>query len=282
MANRRMFSLDVIDTDKFMDMPLSAQALYFHLGLRADDDGFVASPKKIMKIVDCKQDDMKVLIAKGYVIPFESGLIVIRHWKMHNYIQTDRYRKTKHVVERERLELVNNVYKLDTESVQDVLGTEAQYSLAKDRIRDRVNIELNNTISSEPEAAPSPQSGICIPLNDKSVYDVPLDKIDIWKTTYPAVDVEQELRKMVAWSHSNPTKRKTRRGVDRFINSWLAREQDRGGSRTTKQQEPTQTDEEFYAPYREMYKNLKPSPDDPFQEGGSRWRKNRVAPVQQN
>ena len=114
MANRRMFSLDVIDTDKFMDMPLSAQALYFHLGLRADDDGFVASPKKIMKIVDCKQDDMKVLIAKGYVIPFESGLIVIRHWKMHNYIQTDRYRKTKHVVERERLELVNNVYKLDT------------------------------------------------------------------------------------------------------------------------------------------------------------------------
>ena len=265
MANRRMFSLDVIDTDKFMDMPLSAQALYFHLGLRADDDGFVASPKKIMKIVDCKQDDMKVLIAKGYVIPFESGLIVIRHWKMHNYIQTDRYRKTKHVVERERLELVNNVYKLDTESVQDVLGTEAQYSLAKDIIRDRAHIELNNTISSEPEAAPSPQSGICIPLNDKSVYDVPLDKIDIWKTTYPAVDVEQELRKMVAWSHSNPTKRKTRRGVDRFINSWLAREQDRGGSRTTKQQEPTQTDEEFYAPYREMYKNLKPSPDDPFQ-----------------
>ena len=265
MANRRMFSLDVIDTDKFMDMPLSAQALYFHLGLRADDDGFVASPKKIMKIVDCKQDDMKVLIAKGYVIPFESGLIVIRHWKMHNYIQTDRYRKTKHEAERERLELVNNVYKLDTERVQDVLGTEAQYSLAKDIIRDRVNIELNNTISSEPEATPSPQSGICIPLNDKSVYDVPLDKIDIWKTTYPAVDVEQELRKMVAWSHSNPTKRKTRRGVDRFINSWLAREQDRGGSRTTKQQEPTQTDEEFYAPYREMYKNLKPSPDDPFQ-----------------
>ena len=265
MANRRMFSLDVIDTDKFMDMPLSAQALYFHLGLRADDDGFVASPKKIMKIVDCKQDDMKVLIAKGYVIPFESGLIVIRHWKMHNYIQTDRYRKTKHVAERERLELANNVYKLDTERVQDVLGTEAQYSLAKDIIRDRVNIELNNTISSEPEATPSPQSGICIPLNDKSVYDVPLDKIDIWKTTYPAVDVEQELRKMVAWSHSNPTKRKTRRGVDRFINSWLAREQDRGGSRTTKQQEPTQTDEEFYAPYREMYKNLKPSPDDPFQ-----------------
>lgn len=261
MANKRMFSLDVIDTDKFMDMPLSAQALYFHLGLRADDDGFVASPRKIMKIVDCKQDDLKVLIAKGFVIPFETGIIVIRHWKVHNRIQSDRYKPTKYVSERSRLEVVNNVYKLDTESVQDVLGMETQVRLGKDSI-DKISI---NTISSEPEAAPSPQSGICIPLNDNSVYDVPLDKIDIWKTTYPAVDVEQELRKMVAWSHSNPTKRKTRRGVDRFINSWLAREQDRGGSRTTKQQEPTQTDEEFYAPYREMYKNLKPSPDDPFQ-----------------
>lgn len=261
MANKRMFSLDVVDTDKFMDMPLSAQALYFHLGLRADDDGFVASPKKIIKIVDCKQDDLKVLVAKGFVIPFETGIIVIRHWKMQNRIQSDRYKPTKYVSERSRLEVINSVYKLDTESVQDVLGMDTQYSIDKYSI-DKSSI---NTISSEPEAAPSPQSGICIPLNDKSVYDVPLDKIDIWKTTYPTVDVEQELRKMVAWSHSNPAKRKTRRGVDRFINSWLAREQDRGGSRTTKQQEPTQTDEEFYAPYREMYKNLKPSPDDPFQ-----------------
>lgn len=261
MANKRMFSLDVIDTDKFMDMPLSAQALYFHLGLRADDDGFVASPRKIMKIVDCKQDDLKVLIAKGFVIPFETGIIVIRHWKVHNRIQSDRYKPTKYVSERSRLEVVNNVYKLDTESVQDVLGMETQVRLGKDSI-DKISI---NTISSEPEVAPSPQSGICIPLNDKSVYDVPLDKIDIWKTTYPAVDVEQELRKMVAWSHSNPTRRKTRRGVNRFINSWLAREQDRGGSRTTREKEPIQTDEEYYAPYREMYANMKTTTDGPFQ-----------------
>ena len=261
MANKRMFSLDVIDTDKFMDMPLSAQALYFHLGLRADDDGFVASPRKIMKIVDCKQDDLKVLIAKGFVIPFETGIIVIRHWKVHNRIQSDRYKPTKYVSERSRLEVVNNVYKLDTESVQDVLGMETQVRLGKDSI-DKISI---NTISSESEAAPSPQSGICIPLNDNSVYDVPLDKIALWKETYPAVDVEQELRKMVAWSHSNPTKRKTRRGVDRFINSWLAREQDRGGSRTTRQQEPAQTDEEYYAPYREMYANMKTTTDGPFQ-----------------
>ncbi len=261
MANRRMFSLDVIDTDKFMDMPLSAQALYFHLGLRADDDGFVASPKKIMKIVDCKQDDLKVLIAKGFVIPFESGVVVIRHWKIQNRIQPDRYRKTKYVSERSKLDVVDNVYKLDTEIIQDVIETEPQYSIDKYSI-DKCSI---NTICSEPETAPSQQSGICIPLNDKSSYDVPLDKIALWRDTYPAVDVEQELRKMVAWSHSNPTKRKTRRGVDRFINSWLAREQDRGGSRISEQQEATRADEEYYAPYREMYANMKTTTDGPFQ-----------------
>ena len=263
MANKRMFSLDVIDTDNFMDMPLTAQALYFHLGLRADDDGFVASPKKIIKIVDCKQDDLKVLVAKGYVIPFNTGIIVIRHWKVHNRIQSDRYKPTKYVSERSRLGIVNNVYRLDTESVQDVLGMETQVRLGKDSIG-KISI---NAISSEPETAPSSQSGICIPLNDNSVYDVPLEKIAIWKDTYQAVDVEQELRKMVAWAHSNPTKRKTRRGVDRFINSWLAREQDRGGSRTPKQETAETSQSSSYAVYEQMYEKYrrKPSPDDPFQ-----------------
>lgn len=134
----------------------------------------------------------------------------------------------------------------------------------KEKYKNKKKDKDINTISSEPETAPSQQSGICIPLNDNSTYDVPLDKIDIWKNTYPAVDVEQELRKMVAWSHSNPTKRKTRRGVDRFINSWLAREQDRGGSRTQKQ-EPERTDEEYYEPYRKMYANMKTTTKGPFQ-----------------
>lgn len=135
----------------------------------------------------------------------------------------------------------------------------------KEKYKNKKKDKDINTISSEPETAPSSQSGIHILLNDKSSYDVPLDKIALWKETYPAVDVEQELRKMVAWSHSNPTRRKTRRGVNRFINSWLAREQDRGGSRTTREKELAQTDEEYYAPYREMYANMKTTTDGPFQ-----------------
>ena len=99
--------------------------------------------------------------------------------------------------------------------------------------------DFRNTASSiscsEPEkSAPTP-SGILLPLNDKSFYDVPQDKITLWRETYPAVDVEQELRRMVAWLDSNPTKRKTRRGIERFINSWLAGTQDSGGSKGQKE-----------------------------------------------
>ncbi len=91
--------------------------------------------------------------------------------------------------------------------------------------------EKDNSFCSERTCpAPNP-SGILLPLNDKSLYDVPLDKIVLWKGTYPAVDVEQELRRMASWLDCNPTRRKTRRGINRFINSWLSREQDRGGSK---------------------------------------------------
>lgn len=92
-----MFSLDVVDTDLFLDLPASSQNLYFHLGMRADDDGFVASPKKITAMVNCSADDLKLLIAKGFVIPFPSGVCVIREWKVNNYIQKDRYTPTRYL-----------------------------------------------------------------------------------------------------------------------------------------------------------------------------------------
>lgn len=94
MAERRMFSKVVIDSDTFLDMPLSAQALYFHLSMRADDDGFVNNPKRIQAYVGASTDDLKILLAKHFLIPFESGVVVIKHWKIHNYIQKDRYKET--------------------------------------------------------------------------------------------------------------------------------------------------------------------------------------------
>ena len=107
-----MMSKKIIDTDNFLDMPQSTQCLYFHLLLRADDDGFIQSPKSIMRITGCKDDDLKLLIAKGFVIGFETGVIVIRHWRIHNYVQSDRYSKSE-LPEAKRVELKNKVYELD-------------------------------------------------------------------------------------------------------------------------------------------------------------------------
>lgn len=84
MANKRMFSLSVVDTDRFLDMPVSTQALYFHLGMHGDDDGFVSSPRKIARAAGCNDDDLRLLIQKNYIIPFESGVVVITDWRLNN------------------------------------------------------------------------------------------------------------------------------------------------------------------------------------------------------
>lgn len=120
MARRRMFSLDVVDTDKFLDMPSSTQALYFHLGMHADDDGFVSSPKRIAKTVNCSEDDLKLLIAKRYLIPFESGVVVISDWKINNWIRADRKQITRYKYEKSLLDTNNYVYTLTTEKQPSV------------------------------------------------------------------------------------------------------------------------------------------------------------------
>lgn len=103
MAQRRMFSLQVTDTDKFLDMSASAQALYFHLGMHGDDDGFVGSPRKIARTAGCNDDDLRLLAAKGYIIPFESGVVVITDWKINNTLKNDRYHPTLYSTEKSRL-----------------------------------------------------------------------------------------------------------------------------------------------------------------------------------
>lgn len=120
MARRRMFSLDIVDTDNFLDMPSSTQALYFHLGMRADDDGFISSPKRITKTVNCSEDDLKLLIAKRYLIPFESGVVVISDWKINNWIRSDRKQSTRYKYEKSLLDINNYAYVLTTEKQPSV------------------------------------------------------------------------------------------------------------------------------------------------------------------
>ena len=103
-----MFAKTIIDSDAFLDMPLSAQALYFHLAMRADDDGFINNPKKIQRMIGASDDDCKLLIAKGFILVFETGVIVIKHWKIHNYIQKDRYKETVFLQEKQLIEAQDN------------------------------------------------------------------------------------------------------------------------------------------------------------------------------
>ena len=145
MAERRMFSKSVIDSDMFIDMPLSAQALYFHLSMRADDDGFVNNPKKIQRMIGASDDDCKILIAKKFIIPFESGIVVIRHWKIHNYIQKDRYKETVYLDEKSQIATDRTgayVSEPCPECIQPVSNLDTQVRLGKDSIgKDRLEEE---------------------------------------------------------------------------------------------------------------------------------------------
>lgn len=134
MAERRMFAKTIIDSDAFLDMPQSTQLLYFQLSMRADDDGFVNNPKSIMRNVGCKEDDMRVLSGKKFIIPFESGVIVIKHWKIHNYIQKDRYHETKY--KQEKASLTTDENGAYTQCIQDVsnMDTQVRLELGKDRL----------------------------------------------------------------------------------------------------------------------------------------------------
>lgn len=129
MAQRRMFSRKITETDRFLEMPLSSQALYFHLNMGADDEGFIDKAKTIQRTIGASDDDMKLLIAKGFLIPFDSGVVVIRHWRIHNYIRSDRFQSTLHQDEKTQLEydhsktamlkplenVIPNGYQMDTQ-----------------------------------------------------------------------------------------------------------------------------------------------------------------------
>jgi hypothetical protein len=108
MAQKRMFTMNIVDSDAFLDMPLSSQCLYFHLNMRADDDGFIGNPKRIQKIVGASEDDLKLLIAKRFILVFEDGVIVIKHWRMHNTIRSDRYNATQYQDELALLSIKDN------------------------------------------------------------------------------------------------------------------------------------------------------------------------------
>ena len=136
MAQRRMFSKKITETDLFLDMPMSSQCLYFHLNMSADDDGFIGNAKTIRRMIGASEDDLKLLFAKEFLIPFESGVVVVKDWKIHNYIRSDRYNATVYQDEKKHLkELDNGRYELGIPNVIPVVDQmDTQVRLGKDRL----------------------------------------------------------------------------------------------------------------------------------------------------
>ena len=154
MAERRMFAKSIVESDAFLDMPLSTQALYFHLGMIADDDGFVNSPKKVVRMISASEDDLNLLVLKRFILTFESGIIVIKHWKMNNYIPKDRYKESVYTLEKSQLQVKEN--SSYTECIQTVYKMDTQDRIGKDRL-DKESIDkssssinnINNNIAND-------------------------------------------------------------------------------------------------------------------------------------
>ena len=200
MAKRRMFSLEIVDTDAFLEMPPTTQNLYFHLGMRADDDGFVANPNKIIKNVGSTPDDLKILLGKRFIIGFESGIIVVKHWKINNYIPNDRYHPSLYFDEKKLIttkengvytECIQTVYELDTEVR---LG---KVRLGKDTIGDTVFFHC-------------------------SYFDITDKQHANYTSAYPGIDIPGEYVRMSAWLDNNPKRQKS--DYPRFVNNWLSRQ----------------------------------------------------------
>lgn len=148
MAQRRMFSKKITHTDAFLDMSQGAKVLYFYLALEADDDGFVDSPKRIIKMIGANEDDYKLLIVKKFIILFESGICVVKHWLIHNYIQSDRYSPTQWIDEKKRLKIDEKTkkYSLLKDGEENVYILDTQDRLGKDSIvKNKDNKQKNKT-----------------------------------------------------------------------------------------------------------------------------------------
>jgi len=220
LAERRMFAKTIIDSDAFLDMPLSTQSLYFHLSMRADDDGFINNPKKIQRMVGASDDDLKLLVAKRFIIPFESGIVVIKHWKIHNYIRADRYKATAYQEEKSQLLLKeNNAYSLPLPlGIPDDTQTETQVRLGKDRLG-KDNIDYISE-SQEEEKKPKPTKHKYGEYNNVLLTDDELEKL---KTEFS--DCEERIERLSEYVASTGKKYKSHYAT---IRNWARKDKETG------------------------------------------------------
>ena len=239
MAEKRMFSSNVIDSDAFLDMSPTARLLYYDMGMRADDDGFIDSPKKIMRIIGASDSDLKELIDNGFVLRFDSGVIVIRHWYVNNRVRRDTYHETIYTEEKSRLFMEkNNVYQLRNDSVTDTLQTRDEIGsqirggedrIDKDRLgKDRLGEgcacvrEESSEIQADCPAPPSNEEDVFVyfPTSKGEVPITYKDVDNLDKKYNGAVDVKAEILACAANARDKPNSTNT---WEYAVACWIAR-----------------------------------------------------------
>lgn len=256
MAEKRMFTQKIIDSDAFLDMPLSTQALYFHLNMRADDDGFINNPKRIQRTIGASDDDLKLLIAKRFVICFENGVIVIKHWRMHNTLRKDRYNPTQYQEQFAMLDVKdNNAY---TEKPVNQLATtwqpngnhlEPQYSIDK-YSRDKESI-VEDSISESDDSAPSQKPSKPVKHKYGEYKNVLLTDDELEKLKDEYFDWEERIERLSSYVASTGKSYKSHYAT---IRNWARKDQERS-AQSVKQSYHKQTKAEelddFYAMAKE-------------------------------
>ena len=237
MAEKRMFTVKIVESDAFLDLPLTAQALYLHLNMNADDDGFVNNAKMITRLIGASQSDLQSLIDKAFILLFPSGVIVVKGWLMNNIIKADRKKPTSYQEELSMLKVKDNrsyTWKqkgndLETKRKQngnDLGHSIDQFSLDKTRL-DKTSNNTNVLFAPHDETSDAIYS---LKLKEKNLSQpVYREDIDLLQSLYPDINVEQEIRNMVGWCMGNPTQRKTQSGIKAFITRWLNKEQNKIG-----------------------------------------------------
>lgn len=232
MAERRMFAKTIIDSDAFIDMPTTARLLYYDLSMRADDDGFINSPKKICRMTGASDDDLKILIMKRFIIPFESGVVVIKHWKIHNYIRADRYKETEYREEKAQLRLKENkAYSFVGVSpgIPTVDQRETQDRIGKDRLG-KESIEIEEKADKPPKP----------PRHKYGQYsNVLLTDEDLAKLKTEFSDWEQRIERLSSYMASTGKSYKNHLAT---IRNWARRDAENQPSKTQDYGDP----EDFY------------------------------------
>lgn len=218
-----MFAKSIINSGRFLRMPPTSRLLYYDLGMAADDDGVVEA-FAVLRSTGAAEDDLRVLAAKGFVRVLNSDLVTyIADWHRNNLIKKDRYHAS---IYKELLVQIGDGSKSEPE--WNPSGTQSEPEVRLGEVRSDKETEETIVSSCAELSSSSTPPVVQLPLNDGSEYCVTEQQCQEWAELYPSVDVPQQLRNMRGWLLSNKERRKTKRGINRFITAWLSKEQDRG------------------------------------------------------